>query len=126
MLLDEFKDTLTMMSRSQMAIYPVDALGLRTDPMNDPENNGGFSTSATSSSPSDTINSSHDAFNGEVSNAYGEMKSIAEVTGGKLYFGTNDLAGAVQNVIDLRRELLHRHLCANQSRAKRLLPQDQS
>jgi len=100
MLLDEFKDTLTMMSRSQIAVYPVDAVGLRTDPMNDPENNGGFSTSESSSSSSDTINSSHGAFNGEVANAYGEMKNIAEVTGGKLYFNSNDLAGAIQNVID--------------------------
>ena len=95
MLLDEFKDTLTMMSRSQVAVYPVDAVGLRSDPMNDAESNGGLATGPSGSlipqatasqkqqeaaaaqdqqTKTQAINSSHNDFNGEVANAYGEMK----------------------------------------------------
>jgi VWFA-related protein len=124
---DEFRDTMTRLGRSQVAVYPVDAEGLRTDPNQTDENGGGSSAvgagtigaPASSSAPvnplsvvqsspaesspnaqatSDMI-ASQQSFTEELANAHGTMKSMAESTGGRAFINTNDLTAAVRDAI---------------------------
>jgi len=89
---DEFKDTVTRLGRSQVAVYPIDARGLRTDPMYDDENGARLSTTS--------ILKSHIDFNEELSNDHSTMTTMAEATGGKAFVNANDLAGSVEKVTE--------------------------
>ena len=91
-LADEFKDTVTRLGRSQVAVYPVDARGLRTDPMYDDENGTRLTTTS--------ILKSHSDFNEELSNDHSTMTTMAESTGGKAFVNANDLAGSAEKVAE--------------------------
>jgi len=106
-LSDDLKDVLTMMSHSQIAVYPVDSYGLRSDPTYDAESDISFGTA--SALPTSTAeqqrmaiqstNAAHSASFGEMFGALSAMQSIAEATGGKFFFASNDLAGAIGKAI---------------------------
>ena len=95
MLSDELRDTEALLTRSQVAVYPVDALGFRSDWTYDASiDNGHVSLGSTSA-----INSSHNGFTHDTFEAHSTMGEIADATGGKAFIDTNDLAGAVEKVI---------------------------
>jgi hypothetical protein len=90
--LDEMRDTEALLSRSQVAVYPVDALGLRSDPTYDASVDDGMSSTG-------AITYSHKAFTHNYFEAQNTMGEIAEGTGGKLFINSNDLTGAVEKVV---------------------------
>jgi VWFA-related protein len=90
--LDEMRDTEALLSRSQVAVYPVDALGLRSDPSYDASVDDGMSSTG-------AITYSHKAFTHNYFEAQNTMGEIAEGTGGKAFINSNDLTGAVEKVV---------------------------
>ena len=85
----QFRETASLLSQAQVAVYPVDARGLAADPT--------FSAAATKSDP---FGKSSAAFYQAHLDEHGTMNQLAEDTGGKAFYNTNDLATAVQNAIE--------------------------
>ena len=81
---------------ARVAVYPVDARGLETSPI--------YSTAQNPQMPRQNLGAS---LGGQISRQEGEtidsqatMKEIAEGTGGRPCFNTNDLSGCVQSAIN--------------------------
>lgn len=77
---DETERTIRALNHANVAIYPVDARGLMTDPRIAASNRTMRSLSAWAPPNLDT------------------MSMLADRTGGKAYYNTNDIAGAVREV----------------------------
>jgi len=88
-----YERTMTALNEAQMSVYPVDIRGLvSTSPMGDVTYNGGHSgsqmlTAAVGRSwlQASTIDT---------------LRSFAEMTGGKAFYNTNDLAGSFHKAVD--------------------------
>ena len=92
---DEFRETVDLLSRSQVAVYPIDARGLMTEPMLDVSQSG----SSMTRTPNGFANAGAKWFQ----NTAGEqitMKQMALATGGKPFFNTNALKEAVAKAIE--------------------------
>ena len=81
---------------ARVAVYPVDAGGLETSPI--------YSTAQNPQMPRQNLS---DSLAGQISRQQGEtedsqatMREIAEGTGGRPCFNTNDLSGCVESAID--------------------------
>lgn len=85
----EFRETTSLLSQARVAIDPVDARGLRTDPT--------FSGAA--GSPR-TPGQTSAAFYQSQASEHMTMSQLAEETGGRAFYNTNDLAAAVQNAVE--------------------------
>jgi VWFA-related protein len=85
----EFEETSSLLSKAQVAVYPVDARGLTTD-----------STYSAAATKSDPFGKNSAAFVRSQFNEHATMSQIAEDTGGQAFYNTNDLATAVQSAID--------------------------
>jgi len=91
----EFQETTNLLARSQVAVYPVDARGLMTNPVFSAANSG------------KSYARNPQAF-GKAINSFGEsqaaehstMEMMAEATGGHAYYNTNGLAEAVASALD--------------------------
>ena len=77
------------LNQANMAIYPVDARGLMTSPVFNAENRTGFNTRQ----PFKPGVLSPDQ------NNFDTMTMLADRTGGRAFFNTNDLEGAIQRAI---------------------------
>lgn len=84
----EFRETASLLSRAQVAVYPVDARGLMADP-----------TFSAASRKSDPFGKGSAAFSQSQDDEHMTMSQLAEETGGKAFYNTNDLATAVRNAI---------------------------
>jgi VWFA-related protein len=90
----EFRETVNLLARSRVAVYPVDARGLMTMP--------GYSASVSGKkyqrNPQAATN---DVMNFAAQNAQenGTMSQMAEDTGGQAFFNTNGLSDAVASAI---------------------------
>jgi VWFA-related protein len=85
----EFRETTNLLSRAQVAVYPVDARALMADPT--------FSAAA---SKSDPFGKRSGAFYTAQASEHITMNQLAEDTGGAAFYNTNDLASAVQSAIE--------------------------
>jgi VWFA-related protein len=92
----EFRETTNLLSKAQVAVYPIDARGLVTPTMYNaassgraynPRNPQAFSQSVTT-------------FNSSQSTDHGTMDALAEATGGHAAYNTNGIASAVATAID--------------------------
>ena len=92
---DEFRETVDLLSRSQVAVYPIDARGLMTEPMLDASNSG----KAYASNPS-AYGKNAAKFFQQTSEEHGTMDQMALATGGKAFVNTNDLKNAIEKAID--------------------------
>jgi len=91
----EYRQTTNLLTKGQIAVYPVDAQGLASDPTFDSAKSGaGYSRN-----PGGIVDSVS-AFLQTQAEEHQTMMAIAEDTGGEAYFNTNDLAGAVSKAID--------------------------
>lgn len=92
---DEYKDTVNLLARSQVAVYPVDARGLIAQPMLSAANsNRNFVKD-----PSAMAKSQQNLFVG--TNAeHGMMSHMAEETGGEAFVDTNDLKTAISKAVE--------------------------
>ena len=92
------RETDNLLTRAQIAVYPVDARGLQTDPSQN------FYNEATN--PSISGSSGQDAATGnmqflqQTAQEHLTMDAMAEDTGGQAFFNTSGLTQAVQKAID--------------------------
>jgi len=91
----EFQDTTNLLTRSQVAVYPIDARGLFVPPMMDASNSGSRYVRNQRAFSQDLIR-----FSSQTNAEHATMLEMAEATGGKAFRNTNDLKSAVQNAID--------------------------
>lgn len=91
---DEFRETVDLLARSQVAVYPIDARGLMNLPMVDVSQSGASSTR----NPSTMANNNAKFFQ-QTSDEHATMNMMAQATGGKAYVNTNGLKEAVEKAI---------------------------
>ncbi len=92
---DEFRETVDLLARSQVAVYPIDARGLMTEPMLSATQSGSNNVKT----PGAFAKNSAKFFQ-NTSEEHGTMMQMAEATGGKAFVNTNGLKEAVQKAID--------------------------
>jgi VWFA-related protein len=92
---DEFRETVDLLARSQVAVYPIDARGLMTTPMLSVTQTG----STMNKTPSGFANANSKFFQ-QTSDEHGTMQQMADATGGRAFVNTNGLKEAVEKAID--------------------------
>jgi len=92
---EEYRETVNMLAKSQVAVYPVDARGLQTAPMYSATQKG----TRYSANPS-TFNEDLHNFQQARDSEHQTMSVMAQDTGGQAFFNTNGLSEAVSKVID--------------------------
>jgi len=85
----QFRETASLLSQAQVAVYLVDARGVGVDP-----------TFAASSRKGDPFGKASAASSQARIDEHGTMSQLAEDTGGKAFYNTNDLASAVENAVE--------------------------
>lgn len=93
---DEFRETVNLLTRSQVAVYPVDARGLQIAPMMSAANSG-------RSYAHDPTAYSRDLSKFATRNAFEQstMRQMAEETGGEAFVNTNGLKEATEKALEL-------------------------
>jgi VWFA-related protein len=92
---DEFADTTNLLTHAQVAVYPIDARGLMTNPVMDASRSGsGYARNPTKFA-TDTMK-----FEASQANEHITMDQMAADTGGHAFYNTNGLADAVAKAID--------------------------
>jgi VWFA-related protein len=92
---DEFRETTNLLTRAQVAVYPIDARGLVSQPMYDASNSGKNYTSK-----SGKFNADLNKFTASQVADHGTMDEMAFETGGKSFYNTNNLADAVAKAMN--------------------------
>jgi VWFA-related protein len=92
---DEFRETVDLLARSQVAVYPIDARGLMTAPMLSVTQTG----STMNRNPNGFANANTKWFQ-QTSEEHGTMEQMAQATGGKAFVNTNGLKEAVEKAIE--------------------------
>jgi hypothetical protein len=90
---EKFRTTMNLLARSQVAVYPVDTLGLTTTPLSD------ASDAKYVAEPGAAESDSEHFIDAEFADQ-DTMKRMAEATGGKALTDVNDLGQAVGKVLD--------------------------
>ncbi len=93
---DEFRETVTLMARSHVAVFPVDARGLMVNGNMNAENSGAKYADDSRKLTKDTT-----AFFDQTTSEHSTMLQMADNTGGKAFLNTNGLKDAVAKAIDL-------------------------
>ena len=90
---DEFRDTVNLLARSQVAVYPIDARGLQTSPV--------FQATTTRNYTRNPARMMQDQnkFSSDNFAEHATMSEMAEATGGHAFYNTNGLAQAVATAI---------------------------
>ena len=91
---DEFRETVNLLARSQVAVYPIDARGLFSTEV--------YSAATTRNYARNPARMSQDLnkFSTDTFSEHSTMSEMAEATGGHAFFNTNGLAQAVAAAID--------------------------
>jgi len=92
---DEFRETTKLLTRGQVAVYPIDARGLMTLPMMSASNSG----KSFANNPNAFGKASANFFN-QTTNEHATMRQMAEATGGEAFVNTNGLAQAVESAVE--------------------------
>ena len=92
---DEFRVTTSLLSRAQVAVYPIDARGIQSAPMLDASQ----SSSKYARNPS-AYSKDLTRFNTQTADEQTTMRQMAFQTGGQAFVNTNGLADAVARAID--------------------------
>jgi VWFA-related protein len=96
---DEFRQTIDLLSRDQIAVYPVHAHGLESAPMFSAENGGSNGGSKYTRNPAAFANDQQAAFD-QTAGEHSTMIQLADATGGEVFLDTNGLSEAVAKAID--------------------------
>jgi VWFA-related protein len=91
---DEFRETTNLLTRAQVAVYPIDARGLFPPPMTDASISGGKYTR----NPT-VMNRDLQTFSDNTINEHATMQEMAQATGGAAYVNTNDLNSALNSAL---------------------------
>jgi VWFA-related protein len=92
---DEFRETVDLLMRSQVAVYPIDARGLLVAPMMQASN----INTASSLNPGTFANNMGRFFQ-QTGEENSTMEQMARDTGGKAFENTNDLKAAIEKAIE--------------------------
>lgn len=92
---DQVKDTADLLVKAQVAVYPVDARGLFTNPALSAQVTG-----ASYARNPQTMMKQMSKFTAQTASEHGTMDTIADETGGKAFYNTNGLTDAVKQAID--------------------------
>jgi VWFA-related protein len=99
---DEFRETTELLSRSQVAVYPIDARGLMVEPMLNVTNSGSkYARPATTSNPGNAYAKDQAKFFQQTSDEHGTMQAMAQATGGEAFVNTNGLKQAVEKAVEV-------------------------
>lgn len=103
---DALRHTTDLLARSQVAVYPVDARGLFSNPAGQASEAGPTANAAHSGiAPRYSFNNaalgaiSNSNFDQQTSTEHLTMDQIASETGGKVFINNNDLAAAIQSAV---------------------------
>jgi VWFA-related protein len=92
---DEYRETVNLLTRAQVSVYPIDARGLMPPPMFSAANSGAkYARSPTAMAKDNT------KFFNDTAAEHATMQQMADDTGGKAFLNTNGLAEAVQKAVD--------------------------
>jgi VWFA-related protein len=94
---EEFHETINLLSRSQVAVYPIDARGLMASPMMDAANSG---TKYANPRNPGAFGKDQSKFFQQTAEEHDTMKEMARDTGGKAFVNTNGLKEAVEKAVD--------------------------
>jgi VWFA-related protein len=92
---EEYRDTVNLLSRSQVSVYPVDARGLMVAPLFNAENSGSKYARNPQSMGKDL-----EKFSQQQVAEHATMEQMANDTGGRAFFNTNGLKEAVEKAVD--------------------------
>jgi VWFA-related protein len=93
---DEFRQTVDLLERGQVAVYPIDARGLQVAPMLSAANSGRSYTRNPGNYARDL-----NKFSSRLAGEQSTMKQMAEATGGEAFVNTNGLKEAMQKATEL-------------------------
>lgn len=91
---DEFRETTELLSRGQVAVYPIDARGLVPTPMMNASNSGRKYVRNPNAFAKD-----NQTFFQQNAEEHSTMQLMAEATGGEAYMNTNGLKEAVEKAV---------------------------
>jgi VWFA-related protein len=92
----EYRETTNLLTRSQVAVYPVDSRGLQAPPVYNASNSGSRYGGANPAS----FNKALQSFQQQNAAEHQTMQAMANDTGGQAFFNTNGLSQAVSSAID--------------------------
>jgi VWFA-related protein len=92
----EFRDTVNLLARSQVAVYPIDARGLTNTPIFDASTTRNYTGSRGPARMSQDLNK----FSTDTTAEHSTMSQMAEATGGHAFYNTNGLTQAVATAIN--------------------------
>jgi VWFA-related protein len=92
----EFRDTVNLLARSQVAVYPVDARGLTNAPVFDASTNRNYTAGRGVARMTQDLNK----FSTDTAAEHSTMSQMAEATGGHAFYNTNGLTQAVATAIN--------------------------
>ena len=87
---DEFRETVALLGRSQIAVYPVDARGLTTSPVMQASTGRNYGGAR----GIERMKEDNDQFLNDTIEEHGTMREIANATGGQAFVNTNGLKEA--------------------------------
>lgn len=93
---DEFRDTVSLLVRSQVAVYPIDARGLFNSPIIDASTSRNYGGSRGIA----RLNQDQSKFFSDTASEQGTMRAMADSTGGHAFVNTNGLTKAVATAIE--------------------------
>jgi VWFA-related protein len=92
---DEFRETTNLLAQAQVAVYPIDARGLMTNPVFDASNSGRQYARRPNAFGNAVMK-----FSTSQAQEHATMSQMATDTGGEAFYNTNGLAEAVEKAIE--------------------------
>jgi VWFA-related protein len=90
----EFRDTVNLLARSQVAVYPIDARGLTNSPVFDAATSRNYTRNPA------RMTQDLNKFSTDTAAEHDTMRQMAEATGGHAFYNTNGLTQAVATAIN--------------------------
>jgi VWFA-related protein len=94
----EFRETVNLLARSQVAVYPVDARGLTNAPVYDAATSRNYASGGGRGTA--RMTQDLNKFSTDTIAEHSTMSQMAEATGGHAFYNTNDLTHAVATAIN--------------------------
>ncbi len=92
---DEFRDTVNLLARSQVAVYPIDARGLMVSPTMSAASSRNYGGSTGTA----RMRQDEQKFFNDTAEEHGTMRAMADATGGQAFVNTNNLTSAVATAV---------------------------